>query len=291
MNRSLRKFGLFVGLLVVVSIIWFPFELFYDDITDALKARAERHHIFVDIGSVEMSFPANIYLSEVGGVIRRGDLPVPFAFERVALHPQLLPFLTLKSVMKAELAAYDGRASTRIERKFFDDLTHIELQAHSLNRAKHPALGFYGVRGLLSLEGEASVIAGEPFPRRAFVDISLSEGHFQGDLSPLVPEIKNIEGEAFFTQEQDQASLEKLSLSSSVGTATGTGRIALLPTGLIKEASFQFRIQLSDAGRKSLGGYIALLAQGNVDNPGANWELSITQSPRTGLVVNSRELP
>ena len=81
----------------------------------------------------------------------------------------------------------------------------------------------------------------------------------------------DIEGELVGRQQGSEFHLDTLELSSSLGSVAGTGSFHLTAFGSLDTADAEFSIQLTEEGRKKIGGYLALAAQRRPDSPDKNW--------------------
>ncbi len=275
MKLNVRRFLIFLGLLVVFTTIKFPYDSFSPTVKERIRAEAQRAGVFWDSRDFKFNMPPQIDAEQVSGVIKTPAAPLPLPFLIDSLHGtvSLWSLLTLSPHLEATASLYGGNCQVSLLPLMAGGFRSVDLQCDSLRLEKYPALEFYKVRG--SLSGDATSQSGN----KATVSIRLRNGSIEEPkrISMLAPEqIADVSLDATAEVEERRATIKSFSLTSSLGTASGKGLLVTNERGFLSnESSLAVEISLSETGEAAISPYLALAANLPVDRKSSAWQIQL----------------
>lgn len=273
--------------LAAVAVL-FPYDALLQRTFKQVQAVARGQGIALDVRELHFAAPATVNFAGLGLQFPIQDMTLPFFADagwfRLHLTPSVLYAPTFRSVIEL----YEGSAITSLESSLLSNESTLSLTMRDLRLERHPTLSIFGVRGVISGSVKIMGLAlGAPRSALPFSsgswDLSLRDGFIpQGlPLHPLVltPEAREISLKFSGRVQRDRIEIEKASLSSSLGHATGKGFIVTDRRGRIVGMDLTFLIKVTDEGHTAVGQYLALAAQEPLDTPVRKWHVSLEQKP------------
>ncbi len=280
MNRVVRQATIFLSLLLVVTLVRLPYGSYRERILPLLKQAKIGQ---VDAQEMNLSFPSTFTVSGLSLLLPAGRIPVPFFVDTIETNFRLLPLLRLAYAMNGRISLYSGHADFQGERGIFSNGGTVSIDAHDININAHPAAKLVGAQGLLSFtlnaEAEKNPVTIADVKSGA-LRFALTSGEISnaGMFVPLVklPPVTGLHASGRAELKQGRLWLQESKLDSSLGSAQGSGSVALMPDGRPGAGSLNFRIELSPEGTTTIAPYLALAAQLPVEKPPSNWQVDVT---------------
>jgi len=206
---------------------------------------------------------------------------------------RLLPGIVITAeIPVTERARSSDRVTAIVNRDIFSGRSLIALSSDSLALKSFltPSLT-PGMKVDGDIEFSLSATLSSSLPdgfdgrgKLALTNGSVGASLSQGSLFKL-PALSGVQGSADLTIERGNIVITPVSVRSNAGTLTGDIRADLI--GRSSKAKGQ--IVLTESGRKTFGGFLALAARSDVSNPADEWEFQM--SARDGKVMESKIHP
>jgi len=311
MSKTGKKLRTFVFLLVAFTLFRLPYMYGGDFVRDKIIQTAETHRLPLEIGDVQLGFPLKVKTDYLRTQFNLGLLPLPLALEQVRIEQRVLPLFTLRSSTETHFSALSGSGSVAIERGFFGGTNNFEIAIDGLELSQYPLLQVTGLSGRLSLKASFEKSDSPTIPNGT-LEIELTNGRIPGarslkptlQLLPLNDSAKlqgallldalkmeqlriNLSAE----KNQEKVVIEPFTVSSNLGSGSGKGRLLVTPEGSLQDVELQLELDLSEAGRGQLGGYLSLAAGISPEQPPTSWQVSAYKTAGARSRVNLRVEP
>lgn len=275
----------FTLIVVFLGCLLFPYSLFSKTAWETLQTSAETQNITLRADIVKLRSPLRLSIKGLSAIVPVGKLPLPLQFESLEVRGSWLSLLLL--TLNAELSAegYSGTISSDINKSVFSDLFTNSIEIDHLHLDQHPLFKFAKFSGTIDIKSnyqfkvvqqkQAQVVDGS-------FDVTLKDGNYKGGHSVSLftfPKVRHIGLKTIGAQKGDKLSIEKFNLKSSLGILEASGVCTINTEArnlnqAVNSGELSAKLQLSDEGVKELGGYLALAANANVDNPPRNWQIT-----------------
>jgi type II secretion system protein N len=295
---QLRQLAVFFILLGIVFLVRLPFGPLGEPALQRIADSARESGVPMQIGGGELEFPSTIHLEQIGALVPLSAFPFPLAIESFRASLNLGPLLTLRSAVPFESALYGGTLKGKVDWPLVASRFSFDAAGEHLDLGRHPAFQAFGLEAIadlrVSFQGDRFAV--DRFPIDAGeITFRLSRGVLPGGLKlppgiPL-PAASDIEGEIKGRQAGPKFQLESLELNSSLGSVSGSGSFDLSVSGAVDTADAEFSIQLTEEGRKKVGGYLALAARRPPDSPDRNWSAALDKKKGAPLRWTVRAEP
>jgi len=286
MSKPLRTITIFLIFVVLIGVVRAPFETFDEDLVQRLIDVAKKNNVLLKVEGYSLRFPVSMEIDSLSGYVATPNaFPIPFLFTDTSLSPRFLPLLWLSGEVEATSTGYGGGVSLKVSHPLMGNSANVKLTGTQLQLGKHPTLKPYGINGELSFSLVGSIDGldkAQPQLQTGLIEVTVKKGQFPSgykinNLIPI-PAASNIEMNLVVEAKNQKSNLKKARLTSSLGSATGSGSLELNKKGLVKQLDLSFEISLSQQGVESLGGYLALAAGEPVDSKINDWLIVVSQT-------------
>jgi type II secretion system protein N len=290
----MRQIVLFFGLLIILTIIKFPYGNYIEGyVQDALK-EARKQNITIDYTDFTFKLPANITLRNLGIVFPTAQLPLPLFIDTFTASYNILPLFILHNSVDIDLTAYSGQVHGEISKGLFSDEVTFDSTIQDVSLIKHPLFGHLGAAGTLDAEVNLETVLQRTLPKEGSLKIDIKDGSYVGGhtINGLIklPAVEDLTANVTARIKSLNKADVSLTLSSSVGEVTSQGVITFNTNALVTSFKGNARINLTSIGKQHFGGYLALAAQSNIDNPADSWSMSIDYVPGQNPKVSVKPL-
>lgn len=287
MPRLVRQFLTFLGLLLLVTVLRFPYDTFGPQLANYLKQEARKHRITLQFDELILGMPARASFSGMGLLIPVEGLaiPIPLRFQQGSASLRLLPLLRLALATQLEATGYGGSVVLKSQQSLLSGLVDVGGLASNIQLQELPVPYAKTTRGQLSVDFEL-----EPFsPQQldvttlpARIKVEIKDGEFLGSTATFSPiplrDVKAINATVAGALQQGSFSFNRCELFSSLGALNCKGDLKLSPRNEIESATISGTLTLTPEGIDYLGGYLALLAETPTANPAKTWDLKLSFS-------------
>lgn len=283
MSVTLRRLLFLLSVVIIVLLLRIPRGYLNRNLPIWATEIARQNHAVLTIGSLDFSFPAQITVEQVGMNIRTGYGLFPFFAQKGQLDISLLRLLLIKGVGFFNIDAYSGSINGQYWRSLLGNADYLDIQIKDLSLGQHPLLDALQVEGSWGLSSSL-----ELFPDNqnllkigsGQLKTEIKEGSFGGGVKLYglveLPAVSNLNLNLEARKTATSIWLESFSLVSSLGEASGRGKLSVDKSGLPINISLTAKINLSEYGTKKLSPYLAL-ASGSMElSSNRNWEVSIS---------------
>ncbi len=296
MHRLVRQAIVFFALLFVVTLLRLPYGSYRTTALPRLRQLLAPMRMSVDLDDVVVGFPASVEATGVKLLVPAGPLPLPVAIDTTSLSLELLPLFWLSERASLQGQLYGGTANGSFSRPVFGSSLNGVLHLDTLRLDMHPLLKTFGVQGKLT--AAATLATGDSSTLSALdlldVRINLADAAMETPPTYLslvkLPPVRDLSAAAHAVLKKNRLAVDELRTDSSLGHAAGSGTFMLDPTGLLASGSATIDLDLTDEGVRAVGGYLALAAGSNVDQPPKAWkvEIGVTGLGRVKVSVHPR---
>ena len=242
----------------------------------------KKNDIAYEFESYRFRYPLRFSLYDGGMIIPAGKIPIPFAFNEAHIKVKTLSLLLLKFAAELKIFAYDGMILGTVERSLLGERVKANLLVEEIAVERYPIGQHYSIAGQLNSNTDV-ILSREPRTPEDVEEVSstirFSNGSYTGKHQVYgiytIPDVNDIEANIQVVQNQLNVTINEATLTSSVGNAEGGGSIDLTVDGKIEKGSIEGILNLSDAGHKAFGGFIALRAGQPVDTPVKDWVIKL----------------
>jgi type II secretion system protein N len=294
MKRILRQLAVFLVLLLLFTIVRFPYDDYAEEAFTSFKQKAAQHGVRLDAGRTEFSFPATIGLGNLGVLLPARPLPIPLFVESAIIKLRLLPFFALHSSFAGAFKIYGGTLNSNITYGLLSREATLHTEGEKIDLSMHPLLKANGIGGLLALKLTSTVLPAtisdnaqkSSSPWSYVIDFAELEmsvengrydgGHLVGGVIKL-PKASEISANLQADKNKDKVLLKKVQVFSSLGELSGNGDLRLSDAFRITRANCDFAVKLTPQGTKEIGPYLALAAKLPVDSPGRDYRIHVEQ--------------
>jgi hypothetical protein len=300
--RVSRTIILLIGAAIVMTIlavISIPKQVYVQLVSSSLGNAFKDAGIVIDLEGVSSS---GLTLSSQKADILFTDsfITLQLTDANLSLSPTALLALRLDLGLTAR--AYGGSVSGNSRIGLFHSSSSSTAQGNSIRLEQIPVLSFLGfTSGVLSFEmPELQIEEG---------DITKLKLHFEtkdlekGQDTPLIPQLSNIirswglpltnsippfekvqlRGSAVL--ENEQLSLEEVTLNTDVGEAQARGIVVFLPElSAVAHVNGTLKIRLSQKGLSTFGDLLPLFSKGSVKANTPEFSISLQGPPRQGTI-------
>ena len=290
MRAQLIKGLGFVLLVFVFVIVALHFSI-GNIWADKVRSSAANARIALDFKETHFRFPFTAEASGVSVLFPTRPLPLPLYLENIRLKPRMLALLAGSGKFKVSASLYDGKIKGIInEHLLVGDVTG-KFKATQLKLERHPLLGGLGLKGDLSFKLDNLTIPDDAMESTGNFTAEIINGSYTGGkLYGFVdlPTVSNITLEINGKKKSSAVVVDKLSFSSSLGTAGGKGRIDFDKNTEISRLNFNFAIDLSPEGQPIVAPYLQLLGNSysanSANNTQSKWTIEMLKTSKDKTV-------
>ncbi len=285
MKRTFRRLAIFFGLVLLLALYNFRSAEAGPRVIRYLKSRGVELGVLLDIQRLQFTFPLGVKLDGLGIVFPAGGVPVSLFFETANASLRILPLFYLQGRTELHADVYGGKLDSEISRSLSGSEMHFQLKGERISLAGHPAMSGLGITGLADFRIETEVSpnnTGRMQVEKGLYRLDLKQAELTNGIqysAIKLPPIRDINVILEATQNLKRLIIEQAELVSSAGSATANGHFTLSSAGALNGGSVNVKISLTNEGSKSVGPYLALAAQTDVNNPARNWTWTIQQEP------------
>jgi type II secretion system protein N len=294
MKRILRQSAVFLALLLLLTIVRFPYDDYAKDAFSRIKQRAGQQGVRLEASRTEFSFPTTLGLENLGVLLATRPLPIPIFAESAIIKLRLLPLLAFHGGFAGAFKIYGGTLNLDANYGLLSREAKLYAEGEKVDLSLHPLLNANGIGGLLALKltttvsPAAIVDNGQSLPTSLgyFIDFAELEmsvergrydgGHQVGGLIKL-PKASEISINLLADKNKDKVLLKKVQAFSSLGELSGKGDLRVSDALKITRANCDFAVKLTPEGAKELGPYLALAAKLPVESPGRDYQIHVEQ--------------
>lgn len=265
------------GAVVFLSICLLIARLYggaYDaDLKVFVLGQTQALGIRTEIGEVGLLFPAGLSMKQVGLQLplKNVPTPVPLYFDEVSVRLRATSLLLLRLFLTIDLKAYGGDIHAQTERFIFGNTMTSLVTIRDLQLEKYPLAALFQISGRLVGDLKAAGDMIDPLSNGK-AQITITQLEYAGTYSAFgairIPQFQEGELATDVLREGPSIRIPRAQLTSSLGDASANAELNMAN----KNASGKFDIQLSDTGVTAFGGFLALAAHEDVQNPAAEWE-------------------
>lgn len=289
MKRILRQFLVFLVLLMVVTIIWFPYDSYSKDIVKTVREHAAKMGIFVNIEQLTLGFPGKCKFSNVSGLVRTTTSPVPFTIDRGEAWLKWLSLLQLKGEVEGFLKAYEGTIDLGGSQDITGGPITIKLLGKQLDISKHQILKYHSLQGLVDFEIEGA-IDDKDGSKYGYLVAKLRKGKIEnwkileaslayqlGFPTGLIQlkTVDDIKLDTLIALEENKLKVQNFHFTSSIGNAVGQGSGSLTARGELMEGRVDLSLDLTPEGTAIFGPYLSLAAKQFTESPPSSWSIAV----------------
>jgi type II secretion system protein N len=298
MKRAGRQFLYFLILLLIYSVLRFPYSNYGNKMLAELQRTARNEGILLDIPEASVEFPGVLLAQNISLVIPFEQVRIPVVVDSFKLSPSFLSLFRLHFSFDGDLDLYGGVAKVQIEKSIFGDEISFTIVGDKVNFASHQILRRLGFGGLLNVDvrGVAKQLQGQSIYE--LVDLSLNAGLVDGEYTGKykvagmveIPNISDIRIKAKSRARKNNVNLETVEIHSSLGIVNLSGAGVISNRLLLAKGNTDIDIRLSPEGRKAFGAYLALAAGVSLDATNEHWSVRATKkagSPQPEVVVRA----
>ncbi len=288
MNRILRRFLLFFALAFLVALVRFPYDSLSMRLVSYLKEQALEKGASLQIDKFQMHSPRRATFERLGLMMPVKGWPFSLNFTNGVLSLRALPLIIFRLTLSGKAQAYEGSVEGSLSTSLFGEKMALESVFRGLDLESYPALEFYGVSGELEgtfrAKGTKRIFPEESTLSLTLHDASLALQRITGSFLKI-SKLSDVNLALQVKQEQRNLKLEKVELTSSLGTASGKGGMGLDSGGQIEQCDLKIHIFLNELGEKELSPYFGALAGGNTKGASSQWQMSIVKEKATPLRI------
>jgi type II secretion system protein N len=285
MNRAGRQFLCFLVLLLIYSVLRFPYSKYGNKMLAELQRSARNEGIMLDVPDVSVEFPGVLIARNISLVIPLEQIRVPIFVDSFKLSPSILSLFMLRLSFAGDLQIYGGLLELEMEKSIFGDEIAFSLVGSKVNIASHQILRRLGFTGLLNLEvkGVAKQITDKSIYELGdlSLEVAVVDGKYTGKYRVAgmveIPNIQDIQLTAKSRARNNSIKLESLEMFSSLGVVKTQGAGMLSKSFLLEKGNADIDIRLTPEGQKAFGGYLALAAGVSLDTKSEHWSVKASK--------------
>jgi hypothetical protein len=295
MKRTLRQAGIFLLLLLLVTLWRLPYDDYAHRYVQKLREEARKQGIGLTVESTHVGFPPTLTLEDIGVLLPTRPIPVALRVEKLLFDPEFLQLFLLRGAALSEILAYKGRIDSDLRYSLLGGELSLSTKGKGLQLTEHPLLAGFGLKGNLVFDGSLSIPslkaspAGKTSPERLLLDegssrlvLAIDQGEYTGGISIKgliqIPKARDIRLDVEMLQKKRNVELKSLEFYSSLGSATGGGIGTLSNRGQLEELNIVLSLKLTPEGKAAFGGYLALGAGVPLESASKNWAIQIIKN-------------